>query len=87
MSEELIEYLKPAAKALLDDDKNWTKESVSPNCKVCGVPAGDDEIPFLIYKQVGQELWSMTFHYGCAFVEEKATEYEAEQLECWLFEE
>lgn len=66
------------AKAIILDDRNWSKEYMMESCALCKKPFEEHYVPLIIWKNNGH--WSMSFHMKCAFGD-KVIEHEDNFLE------
>jgi len=84
---DLTDKMKPEAYALIGDPDKWSLGVVPDRCAVCGQLVGDDEIPFLLYKDAGDDISCMAFHFKCAVLDEYVSEFEEESASAWVFDE
>jgi len=85
---ELTKLLTTEALVLIKDDKNWSTDNIlQTNCALCKQLVGDDEKPFVLYKEVDDVLWNMAFHFKCAIIEEHADHFEGDEASAWVFDE
>ena len=62
---EIYECLTPEAKAIILDDRNWSKEFMMESCALCKKTFAEDYVPLHLWKNDGRR--SISFHTKCAF--------------------
>lgn len=63
------------AKAIIQDDNNWSHDFCPENCAVCKKPLGE-KVPLHLWKNEGKDM--INFHMKCAFGD-KVTEPEDDE--------
>lgn len=77
---ELNQYFKDGICDIIGNDDNWEKESIDLHCKVCSTELEEEDC-FKLYKEIGDDIYTMSFCYECAIVEEYATLFRAAKVE------